>query len=316
MAVFTPVSPEDARQFLEGYDAGELSEITPIAEGVENTNYRLDTTAGAFVLTLFEKRVRAEELPFYLGLMEHLAGEGFPTPPPLRSKRGGLSGELNGRPAALVAWRPGAWPRRPTPNDAAQAGALLARMHLDGSGFHLERPNAMGPAAWPSLARKSAERAKGEDARLLHILQTEIEALARDWPAGLPTGPIHADYFPDNVLYDRGEISAVIDFYFACTDALAYDVAIALGAWGFDGEGAPREDVMSAFLNAYESVRPLNPAETEALPALCRGAAVRFSLTRLHDRLFHDTTWLVAPKDPAPYVRRLQYYQGRRSLVA
>ncbi len=316
MAVFTPVSPEDARRFLREYPAGDLLGITPIAEGVENTNYRVQTTLGAWVLTLFERRVRPDDLPFYLGLMEHLAGRGFPTPPPLRSLDERLHGELNGRSAALVAWRPGVWPRRPASWQASRAGAVLARLHLDGADFPLTRSNSLGIAGWGPLARASAERARGEDARLLHILQGELEVLKRSWPAGLPSGAIHADYFPDNVLFDRGAVSAVIDFYFAATDAYAYDVAVALSAWGFDAEGAPREPLMAAFLDGYRSIRSLSAAETEALPTLCRGAAVRFSLTRLHDRLFHDERWLVTPKDPAPYVRRLEYYRARCSLVA
>lgn len=310
MAVFTPVSEAEARVFLSAYDLGDLVALTPIAEGVQNTNYRLETAAGRFVLTLFEPGVEADALPFCLGLTDHLAQAGLPTARPVRRRAGDLLGALNGRPAAVVEWLEGAWLRTPSAADQAAAGAVLARMHRAGAGFGGRRVNPMGPEAWRRLADRCAERAHGDDRTLLHTLEAALADLGDPFTDDLPCGPIHADYFPDNVLFEDGAVSGVIDFYFGCVDALAYDLAVALSAWGFDAGGRADPDALSAFREGYESMRPLSAAEARALPRLGRAAAVRFMLTRLHDRLFHDPTHLVTPKDPAAFLGRLDYWRA------
>ena len=310
MAVFTPVTPEEAQAFLEGFDLGRLVELQGVAEGVENSNFRLATTAGVFALTLFEKRVNPDDLPFYLGLMEHLAENGAPVPRPRRRKSGALVGVLNSRAAAIVDWLPGQWLRGPTPGDQIKAGAALSNLHRAAEGFRLARPNALGPEGWRRLVERCAWRATGDDAQMLAALAAETAWLTERWPDTLPGGAIHAAYFPDNVLFEGGEVTGVIAHYFACTAAKAYALAIALCAWGFDAQGAPDEAALRAFQSGYERERPLSAAEREALPLLCRGAAVRFTLSRLHDRLFHDDSWFVTPKDPKPFFRCLQYWQG------
>lgn len=310
MAVFTPVTPEEAQAFLQGFELGELVALEGVAEGVENSNFRLQTTAGVFALTLFEKRVNPDDLPFYLGLMEHLAQHGSPAPRPRRRRNGGLVGVLNSRAAAIVDWLPGQWLRAPAPADQTKAGAALAGLHRAAEGFPLTLPNALGPEGWRRLIERCAWRAKGEDAEMLAALEAETAWLSDRWPDALPTGPIHADYFPDNVLFQGGEVTGIIDHYFACTDAKAYDLAIALCAWGFDAEGRPDAEALTAFQAGYEQARPLERSEREALPLLCRGAAVRFTLSRLHDRLFHDDSWFVTPKDPRPFFRRLEYWRA------
>jgi homoserine kinase type II len=311
MAVFTPVSASEASQFLEAYDLGALVSLEGVAEGVENTNFRLETTQRVFALTLFEKRVNPDALPFYLGLMEHLAERGVPAPAPRRNRSGALVGVLNGRAAAIVDWLPGAWLRAPSLVDQGAAGRTLAQLHQASADFPMIRANALGLEGWRNLVERCAWRARGEAGRMLAVLAAEVAWLAARWPEDLATGAIHADFFPDNVLFQSGRVTGVIDYYFACTDTLAYDLAIALGAWGFSAEGAPDEAALEAFTAGYEQLRPLSPAERDALPILCRGAAVRFTLTRLHDRLFHDDSWLVTPKDPTPYFRRLEFYQGQ-----
>jgi homoserine kinase type II len=310
VAVFTPVEPPEARAFLEGYDLGALEALEPVPEGVENTNYRLTTEEGAFALTLFEKRVDPLALPFCLGLMEHLAERGFPAPRPRRDRSGRIAGRLNGRPAAIVDWLRGAWLRAPGLGDLERAAGALAKLALCGADFPMRLPNALGPEGWRGLIERSAPGASGEAATMLAALEAETHWLEARWPEGLAAGAIHADYFPDNVLFEGGRVSGVIDFYFACTDSLAYDLAVALNAWGFTPEGAADEAALSAFRRAYEAVRSLSPQEREALPLLLRGAAVRFTLTRLHDRLFHDESWRVTPKDPAPFFRKLLHFQG------
>jgi len=309
MAVFTPVTEAEARTYLRTYDLGELRELTPIAEGVENTNYRLETTAGRFVLTLFEHRTRADALPFCLGLTNHLADRGYPAPRPMPDRAGAWIGQLNGRAASIIEWRAGDWLRTPDLDDQRTAGRALARLHLAAADFGGQRTNPVGPADWRALADRCAPVAEGEDRRILNRLEQELADRVGRPLKNLPEGPVHADYFPDNVLFLNGEISGVIDFYFACVDTLAYDLAIALNAWGFDATGRPEPAAIAAFLAGYESVRPLVHAERLALPDLGARAVVRFSLTRLHDRLLAAPDALVTAKDPVPFLRRLDYWR-------
>lgn len=313
MAVFTPVSIADAEAFLAGYDIGEVVELTAIAEGVENTNYRLDTTRGRFVLTLFEGRTDEASLPFCLGLTAHLASRGFPCPTPIEDRSGAWLGRLNGRAAAVIEWKTGVWLRAPSSADQAAAGAVLARLHLTAADFDLKRVNPVGTAMWRRLADRCVEgegRASDADRALLRQVQATLARLGDPFTTDLPGGAIHADYFPDNVLFEDGAVSAVIDFYFGCTGAFAYDLAIALSAWGFDAEGRAMPDALAAFQRGYESVRPLNAAERAALPRLGEAAALRFTLTRLHDRIFHDPANLVTPKDPALFLRRMDHWRA------
>ena len=308
MAVFTPVSDAEARDFLRGYALGDPVALTPIAEGVENTNYALQTGAGRFVLTLFEGRTEAAALPFCLGLTDRLADAGLPTARPVRNGSGDWLGALNGRPAAVVEWLNGAWPREPSPVQAQAAGTMLARMHLAGADFPVRRDNPVGPVAWRVLADRIATRAEGRDRAMLDRIEAALADLGDPFTDDLPVGAIHADYFPDNVLFEGDAVSGVIDFYFACTGPLAYDLAIALSAWGFDGSGRAAPEILSAFRAGYEAVRPLSAAEAAALPRLGGAAALRFTLTRLHDRVFHDPSKLVTPKDPAAFLARLDHW--------
>ena len=310
MAVFTPVSDDEASRFLTEYSVGGFRSLHPIAEGVENTNYRLETTAGRFVLTLFEGRTDAASLPFCLGLTDHLADKGFPAPRPIRDQAGAWLGQLNGRPAALIEWRPGAWLRAPTDAQQSLAGATLARLHLAAAGYGGQRSNPVGPPAWRVLADRCGQAAAGEDRAILKTVEAALAQIGDPFTDDLPRGPIHADFFPDNVLFQDGKISGVIDFYFGCVDALAYDLAIALSAWGFDADGQAVPGAILAFRRGYEGVRPLSEAETSALPRLGQTAALRFTLTRLHDRIFHDPNTLVTPKDPAVFLRRLDHWQA------
>lgn len=305
MAVFTPVDEAQAEPFIRRFGAGALRRLTPIAEGIQNTNYRVETDTGRFVLTLFEERTETASLPFCLGLTDHLAAQGLPTARTLRDAEGANLGQLNDRPAALLEWLDGAWKREPSSADLSQAGAMLARLHLAGADFAGQRANPVGPAARRALFNACAKTAQGPYRAMLERCAPWVEI---DPGRALPQGAIHADYFPDNVLFDGDAVSGVIDFYYACTDAPAYDLAIALSAWGFDADGAARPSALAAFQSGYEAVRALSLAERAALPDLGAVAAVRFTLTRLHDWLFHDPTALVTPKDPTPFLRRLDWW--------
>lgn len=317
MAVFTPVSEAEARSYLQAYDLGELGSLTPIAEGIENTNYRLETTTGRFVLTLFEYRTRPDALPFCLGLTEHLARRGYPAPRPMPDRNRACTGCLNGRPAAIIEWREGDWLRTPDLDDKRTAGRALAQLHLAAADYGGQRTNPVGPAVWRELADRCAVVATGGNLGMLRRLEQELADMARRPLEILPTGPIHADYFPDNILFLNGEISGVIDFYFACIDSLAYDLAIALNAWGFDATGRADPAAIAAFLAGYESERPLSRAERAALTDLGARAVVRFSLTRLHDQLLAAPNALVTAKDPVPFLRRLDYWRSAdRPLAA
>ena len=233
MAVYTEVSDEELTSFIASYGLGELLSFKGIAEGVENTNYIVHATNGSFILTLYEKRVEASDLPFYLGLMEHLAEHGVTCPTPVRDAKGRNLRQLSGRPAALVTFLEGIWVRRPTAAHCAAVGRALAELHLGGEGFAMRRANALGLSGWRPLYERFAGRA-GEIAPDLGRWSRASLILEANWPHGLPEGVIHADLFPDNVFFLGDRLSGLIDFYFACNDALAYDIAVSLNAWCFE----------------------------------------------------------------------------------
>ncbi|MCZ7596197.1 MAG: homoserine kinase [Hyphomicrobium sp.] len=315
MAVYTEVSDEELASFIASYGLGELLSFKGIAEGVENTNYIVHTTKGPFILTLYEKRVEAADLPFYLGLMEHLAEHGVTCPTPVHNAEGNNLSRLAGRPAALVTFLEGFWVRRPTAAHCAAVGRALARLHLGGKGFALRRANALGVASWRPLYERFAPRASEISPDLAPLVEAELKYLEAAWPQGLPEGVIHADLFPDNVFFLGDRLSGLIDFYFACNDALAYDVAVSLNAWCFEKDMSFNVTKGQAFLRGYEEVRPMTPLERAAMPTLARGAAMRFLLTRAYDWLNTPSNALVSPKNPMEYVRRLRFHQGVRSVA-
>ncbi|MGE3066159.1 MAG: homoserine kinase [Hyphomicrobiaceae bacterium] len=313
MAVYTEVSDDDLAEFVDSYGLGQLLSYKGIAEGVENTNYLLHTESGPYFLTLYEKRVASADLPFFLGLMEHLAKNGITCPTPVRDRAGRALRELAGRPAALVTFLEGLWIRRPQPLHCAAVGEALARMHLAGNGFALKRANALDRSGWRTLYDRLAARADDISPGLAEIIARELDELNARWPSDLPSGVIHADLFPDNVFFLGNELSGLIDFYFACNDALAYDVAICLNAWCFEADYSFNMTKGRALLRGYQSVRPLTAGERDALIVLSRGAALRFLLTRAYDWLHTPKVALVNPKDPLEYLRRLRFHQGLES---
>ena len=323
MAVYTEVSDEALRAFLADYAQGELLAFRGIAEGVENSNYALKTEAGDFILTLYEKRVDPTELPYFLGLMEHLAARGMACPTPVHGRDGAALRALAGRPAAIVTFLPGVWPRRVRPEHCAPLGKALAEMHLAGAGFDMRRPNALGPKGWAPLL--DGCRARGDEVQpgLIAELDAALAGILAAWPAegSLPVGQIHADLFPDNAFFLPGadgqpRVSGVIDFYFACTDLFAYDIAVCLNAWCFEADYSFNVTRARAMLGAYRAMRPMTEAELAALPVLCRGAALRFLLTRLYDWTHTPEGALVTRKDPGEYLRKLRFFSGAETLAA
>ena len=313
MAVYTDVTAEDLGRFLAGYDIGELLSYKGIAEGVENSNFLVHTSRGHYILTLYERRVAERDLPFFLGLMEHLAGRGITCPQPVKNKAGKILGKLAGRPGAIVTFLDGMWICRPTAAHCAALGEALARLHLAGADFGMKRDNALSVAGWRQLYEGCRERAHKVERNLETLVAAELDVLEGAWPGDLPKGVIHADLFPDNVFFLGGKLSGLIDFYFACTDTLAYDVAICLNAWCFESDHSYNVTKGRALLASYAKTRPLSHEEWEKLPLLARGASLRFLLTRLADWLDVPPGALVRPKDPREYARKLRFHQKIKS---
>ncbi len=309
MAVYTHVSGEELARFVERYDEGTLLSAKGIAEGVENSNYLIETTKGRYILTLYEKRVREDDLPFFMALTEHVAMKGLPVPRPIHDRRGTVLQTLQGRPACLIEFLTGVSLDEPDPAACHEIGAFLARLHLAVADFSGSRPNSLSVEGWRELATACdgglSEIAPGLEASI----EEQLGELTRQWPKSLPSGVIHADLFPDNALFHDGEISGVIDFYFACSDSFAYDLAITHAAWTFSPDGhAYHEDRSHALIEGYQSLRPLTDDERRAFPLLCRGAALRFLLTRCYDWLNTPAGAMVNRKDPLAFRRRLDFY--------
>ena len=309
MAVYTEVDDGELEAFLGQYDIGRLVACKGIAEGVENSNFLLQTDREMFILTIYEKRVDPADLPFFLGLMEHLAARGILCPTPVHGSDGEALRQLAGKPAAVITYLKGIWHRRPQPVHCAGVGAALAQMHKAGADFGLKRTNALAHSGWKQLVDASLARADDVQAGLAEDLAREYCDLSRDWPTDLPAGVIHADLFPDNVFFMGEDLSGLIDFYFACNDQFAYDVGICLNAWCFERNGEFNITKARRMLQAYRAVRSFGDDELAAIPILARGAAFRFLLTRLYDWLNHPEGALVRPKDPLEYVQKLRFHR-------
>jgi homoserine kinase type II len=313
MAVYTEVTDDELAPLIADYGLGELLSYKGIAEGVENTNFLVHTTTGTYILTLYERRVDTADLPFFLGLIEHLNRHGISCPLPVRNRKGEVLTGIAGRTAALMTFLEGVWPRRPRPAHCSAVGRALAELHLAGASFPGSRPNALGLDGWHALFERFSPRADEVAPGLGTLIAYELAYLDRAWPKNLPSGVIHGDLFPDNVFFIGDTLSGLIDFYFACNDAWAYDLAICLNAWCFEPDFSFNVTKGRALIGAYQSARPLTAAEREALPRLARGAALRFLITRAHDWLHTDPVAFVNKHDPNAYVRRLRFHQEVRS---
>jgi homoserine kinase type II len=310
VAVYTDITDAELEGFLGAFDLGAPLSCKGIAEGVENSNFLVETTAGRFILTIYERRVREEDLPYFLGLMQWLAQHGFPSAEPMAGRDGRLVHPIRGKPAALVQFLNGLSVRRPALDHCREAGEGMAWMHQAAADFPGRRVNDLGQAAWAPMFARLGPAADALKPGLAAVIGKDLEALAAAWPKDLPSGAVHADLFPDNVFFQSGKFAAAIDFYFACDDFLAYDIAVALNAWCFEPDGSFNITLARAFVAGYERRRPLQPAEREALPILARGAALRFFLTRLNDWGSTPEGALVKPKDPLEYERKLAVHRA------
>ncbi len=319
MAVYTQLGAETLAAFIREYDVGELRSAKGIAEGVSNSNWLIETTgkddrAGdfgtRFILTMYEKRMDVAELPFFLGLLDHLAEGGCPVPRTIHDRGGQSFRFIDGKAVALIEFLLGVSVSKPTSGQARAVGAALAQMHLAASGFTDTRSNGLGLAEWSRLAAAcGSDGLASIDPRLAALVARELPLLAAEWPTDLPSSVIHADLFPDNVLMLGDAVTGLIDFYFACNDITAYDVAVTHAAWCFDARSEEfLPELSAALLAGYESVRPLSADERAALPLLARGAAMRFTMTRAFDWMNTPAGALVIRKDPMAFARRLEFY--------
>ncbi len=312
MAVYTEIPDGQLIDYLQKYDIGELHSLKGIAEGVENSNFLLSTDDGMYILTLYEKRVNKADLPFFLGLMQHLANKGIKCPEPVAMKNGEYLSELAGRPSAIISYLDGNSIRRPSADHCRQVGEVLARMHLAGSDYQLTRKNGLSVDSWRPLYDMS-ENVDSVMKGLHDLISRELDYLEENWPQDIEQGVIHADLFPDNVFFLKDRLSGIIDFYFACNDLLAYDIAVCMNAWCFEPDSSFNVTKTIAFLKGYSQTRSLSQDEFELLPVLCRGAALRFLLTRLYDWLNVPPGALVVPKNPAEYIEKLRFHQSVRN---
>jgi len=310
MAVYTDVTDDELAGFLTAYDVGSAVSFKGVAEGVENSNFMLETSTGRYFLTVYERRVDASDLPFFLGLMEWLATRGYPSAAPIHDRQGRSLNRLRDKPAALVAFLPGLSVRRPTVGHCREAGEGLGWLHRAAEDYSGRRANILGQSSWDALFAPLSAAADALKPGLAATVATDLAHLARNWPSDLLEGIVHADYFPDNVFFAGGRFAGAIDFYFACWDAYAYDLAVALNAWCFEADGGFNVTAAHAFLEGYERRRPLSAKERAALPILAHGAAMRFFLTRLHDWGATPAGSLVRPKDPMEYERKLAAHRA------
>ncbi len=317
MAVYTEITDDEAEAFLVDYELGGISALKGIAEGVENSNYFLLTDRGQFILTLYEKRVDEADLPFFIALLDGLVEQGIPCPKPVRARDGKALRRLAGRPACIVTFLEGMSPRRVRPFQCGAVGQALAELHLAGGKLEgVHRDNSLSIGSWRALFDSVGPRANEVQAGLADAVARELDVLERDWPTDLPTGLIHADLFPDNVFFHRDKLTGLIDFYFACVDALAYDLSVCLNAWCFEPDGSFNITNAQLLLSRYRAVRPPSADELQALPILARGSAMRFLLTRLYDWVNQQPDALVRPKDPLEFLRRLRFHQQARGPEA
>ena len=310
MAVYTEVSDDDLAEFAKLYGIGEILSCKGIAEGVENSNFLLSTDKGSFILTLYEKRVDPGDLPFFLGLMEHLADRGVKCPMPVHALDGKALKTLSGRPAAIITFLSGLWPRSIQAFHCAELGTALAEMHLAGSDFKIERKNSLSVNDWRALLDSCNGRGEEIMPGITKALETELGFLEKNWPTNIPAGVIHADLFPDNVFFQAEKLTGLIDYYFACNDFFAYDVAICLNAWCFETDLSFNITKAKRMLSSYRKVRDFSAEELAALPLLARGSALRFLLTRIYDWLNTPPGAMVTPKDPKEYLARLRFHQS------
>lgn len=313
MAVYTKVSESELSKLLADYSIGNAVQLKEIEQGIENSNYFLTTDNGKYIFTIYEKRVNQAELPFYLNLMDYLSSKGIPCPVPIKTKSGSPLTTINGRPCAIVSFLNGKSTKNIRNEHLEQLGKNMAKMHIASSDFKMKRDNNFSLSSWGDLFNSIKSRADEIKTGLASEIEQQLGYLTVNWPSSLYSGIVHADLFPDNVFFDKGELVGIIDFYFACNDYLMYDLAICLNAWCFENNNEFNVTKARTLLSSYDQVRKISEEELDALPILASGAALRFLLTRAHDWLNPADGALVKPKNPLEYLQKLRFHNGIKS---
>ena len=314
MAVYTDIDKEELDNLLSNYDLGELIDYKGIVEGVENSNFKIITTSNTFILTIFEKRVSKEDLPFFIKLMEHLNNKNLKCPKPIKDKQNNYIRSIKGKSCVIVSFIPGNWVKKITNLHCEQLGLQLAHLHIATKDFDLTRPNTVGINNWKNIFEAFKNEKKDEYASIYKVIEEELEFLNKEWPKNLSSGVIHADLFQDNVFFKNDVFSGFIDFYFSCVDFYAYELAVCLNAWCFENDSSFNTTKARMILNTYEKKNPLTANEKKFFPILSRGAALRFLLTRLNDIIFTPENAMVSPKDPNEYLKILNFHRGIKSI--
>jgi len=313
MAVYTKLSETDLKEFFSKYSIGKIQKHKEIKEGIENTNYFIETEKGKFILTLYEKRVDEKDLPFFIGLMKNLYDKKFPSPEPIINKNGNYISEISNKKAAVVSFLDGKAKKVLDPLDCYEVGVYSAKLHSITKNLISKRVNKLSVNSWREIYNKVKKDCSKIHPNLSNIIEKNLNEIETDWPKNLPSGIIHADLFPDNIFFNKNKLSGIIDFYFSCNDYYAFEIAICLNALCFEGKNENLSfNVTKAkkFIDGYTSVRNLNDDEKKSLKILCKGAAIRFLLTRVFDYLNLIEGALVKIKDPVEYLKRLEFHES------
>jgi len=313
MAVYTKLSEKDLIEFLSKYNIGKIQKHEEIKEGIENTNYFIQTEKGKFILTVYEKRVEEQDLPFFVGLMKNLFDKKFPSPEPIINKNGNYISEILGKKAAVVSFLNGAAKKSLNPDDCHKIGINTAKLHLITKNLSGKRENKLSVNSWRKIYNKVKKDCSTIHPNLSQVIEKNLDEIEKNWPKNIPAGIIHADLFPDNIFFKNNELSGIIDFYFSCYDFYAFEIAICLNALCFEGKNENLSfNVTKAkkFIDGYSSIRKLDKSEKESLKILCQGAAIRFLLTRVFDYLNLIEGAIVKIKDPIEYLKRLEFHNN------
>ena len=313
MAVYTKLSENQLKEFFSKYSVGKLLNYKEIKEGIENTNYFIQTEKGRFILTLYEKRVDEKDLPFFISLMRNLFDKKFPSPEPVINKNGNYISEIKGKKAAVISFLEGSAKKILDPNLCYEVGLYAGKLHLITKNLPGKRENKLSINSWKKIYNKVRNDCTRIHPNLTKVIEKNLELIENKWPKKLPSGIIHADLFPDNIFFDNGKLTGIIDYYFSCNDFYAFEIAICLNALCFEGKNENLSfNVTKAkkFIDGYSSIRKLNDEEKDSLKILCQGAAIRFLLTRVFDYLNLTEGAIVKIKDPLEYLKRLEFHES------
>ena len=314
MAIYTKVDAHEAKSILKNFSLGELKKIQGIKKGIENTNYLLITTTGKFILTLFEKRVKTKELPFFMNLMLSLNDRKILCPKPIKNKNKKILFQVKNRQAAICSFVRGKEKTNHTLSECQSIGKNIAKLHMVGKKIKLHRANNLSIKSWIALNQSIKTKANKKIPNIYSFINTLLLDLKKKWPSQLPTGIIHGDLFPDNIFFNKTKFAGFIDFYFSCSDFLIYDIAICINAMCFDKKIKFNKLKANALLKGYSSQRKISKKEFTALPQLLLGASIRFFLTRLHDSINRQKGAIVKVKNPKEFLKRIQFYINTKNV--